>query len=176
MNKHAHTHANLLQRVSSVVWRDGCPCCICSLAGSCSLSRCFEHVDALGQISSNKSAAQGLIAQTDNALIQCCVSGSGCCCCCCWLVYKSYGAGLIWRSIRCKSTHKLLGDVFAFDIAAEYRNISIRLLHSYYCWITVRLPRSAGLSTRQALFGAITQQTEARAGRPGRQAGGSHGM
>jgi len=90
----------------------------------------LRHVDALGQISSNKSAAQGLIAQTDNALIQCCVSESGCCCCCCccWLVYKSYGAGLIWRSIRCKSTHKLLGDVFAFDIAAEYRNISIRPL------------------------------------------------
>lgn len=42
-------------------------CCICSLVLYLGV---LKHVDALGQISSNKSAAQGLIAQTDNALIQ----------------------------------------------------------------------------------------------------------
>jgi hypothetical protein len=128
-------------------------------------------LDALGQISSNKSAAQGLIAQTDNALIQCW-------CVWVWLlllaaVYKSYGAGLIWRSIRCKSTHKLLGDVFAFDIAAEYRNISIRLL-----LLLLDHSPSATLGGSVYPSGTFRCNHSANRGESGqaRLAGGSHGM
>jgi hypothetical protein len=144
------------------------------LSGSCSLSRVLKHVDALGQISSNKSAAQGLIAQTDNALIQCCVSGSGS------LAAAAVGCWCINHTVRV-----WFGAASDVNQHTNYWEMCLLLIlrrntvtsASDYCWITVRLPaRSAGLSTRQALFGAITQQTEARAGRPGRQAGGSQGM
>lgn len=122
----------------------------------------YLGVEALGQISSNKSAAQGLIAQTDNALIQCSgVSG----CCCCWLVYINH-----WVWFGAASDVNQHTNYWEMCLLLILRRNTVTSA-SDCCWITVRLPCSLGGS----VYPSGTFRCNHSANR-GRQAGGSHGM